>query len=73
MKVAERIRQWYRGTYVPPPPGDPNATLVVISMGRHEQPALAKALGIAGRFWLTNWKWIVTTAVAAAIGFAKLR
>ena len=71
MKVVERIRQWYRGTYIPPPPNDPNAALVFLSMGHYEQPALAKALGIAGRFWLGNWKWIITTALAAALGFAK--
>ena len=72
MKVAERIRQWYRGTYVPPLPIDPNAVLVVLSTGRYEQTALARALGVAGRFWLGNWKWIITTAIAAALGFAKL-
>ena len=62
--LAERIRDWYRGTYVPPPPNDPDSPIVIISIGHYEQPLLAKLLGISGRFWLDHWQWIIGTALA---------
>jgi hypothetical protein len=65
MKVADRIRQWYRGTLLPPPYSGTGSGLVFIRPDRYQQPALAKALGVLGRFWLANWRWIITTAVAA--------
>jgi hypothetical protein len=72
MKAVERIREWYRGTYVPPPPNDPSSQLVFISPGHYEQSALAKGLRALGRFWLCHWKWIITTALAASSIFLVL-
>jgi hypothetical protein len=33
-------------------------------LDHYEPPALAKALGTIGRFWLAHWKWIIGTAIA---------
>ncbi len=64
MKLRERITDWYRGTYVPPPPNDPNSLLVIISSGHYKQPLLAKLLGAIGKFWLAHWQWIIGTCIA---------
>jgi hypothetical protein len=56
MQVIEKTKGWYRGRYVPPPPNDPDSSLVFISPGHYEQPILAKTLGVIGRFWLAHWK-----------------
>ena len=32
--------------------------------GYYEQPALAKVLGVLGRFWLAHWQWIIGTVLA---------
>lgn len=64
MNLAERLREWYRGRYVPPRPNDPNSPIIVISLGHYEQPVLAKCLGALGRFWLAHWQWIIGTSLA---------
>jgi hypothetical protein len=70
--LAERIRSWYRGTYVPPPPNHPDSLFVIISPGHYEQPVLARLLGIAGLFWLRHWQWIIGTALAVLAIFVAL-
>jgi hypothetical protein len=62
--IAERLKVWYRGRYISPPPNHPYSSVVFVSPGHYEQPALAKVLGIVGRFWLAHWKWIIGTVIA---------
>jgi hypothetical protein len=69
MLLINKIKTWYRGKYVPPPPNDPNSPIVIISLGHYEQPALAKLLRVIGRFWLSHWKWIVGIIIAV-VGIA---
>lgn len=45
---SERLTTWYRGKYIPPPPNDPDSSLVFISTGQYEQPLLAKLLDAVG-------------------------
>ncbi len=63
-QLRQRLRDWYRGQYVPPRPNDPDSPLVVISPGHYEQPLFAKLLRTLGRFWLDRWQWIIGTTVA---------
>lgn len=64
MSLIERIKEWYRGPYVPPAPNDPNSPMVFLSLGHHEQPPLAKLLGVICRFYLAHWQWIIGTLIA---------
>ena len=64
MAIIEKIKAWYRGRYVPPEPNVPNSGLVFLSVGHYEQPAIAKLLGVLGRFWLANWQWVVGSMLA---------
>jgi hypothetical protein len=57
--ITDRIRTWYRGAKVPDISPDPHSSLVVFQLDHYEQPPLAKALRITGRFWLNHWKWII--------------
>jgi hypothetical protein len=66
MSLIEKIKTWYRGKYIPPPPNDPDSPLFIISPGHYEQLALAKLLRAIGRFWVARWKWIIGTAIALA-------
>lgn len=68
-ELRERIAKWYQGTYVPPPPNDLNSSLVLISAGHYEQPALAKVLHRLAIFWDDHWKW-VSGGIAGAIWVA---
>ena len=72
MQIVEKIKVWYRGKYVPPPPNDPNSSIIFISLGHYEQPLLAKILGVLGRFWLTHWQWVIGTTIALVAIFLKL-
>lgn len=71
VKERERIVNWYRGKYVPPPPNDSGSALVFIAPDHYERPALAKILQRLGTFWLAHWKWII--GIVVAIGLALLR
>ena len=60
--AADRLREWYRGRELPSHP-------MVIELPRYEQPPLAKGLGILGRFWLREWKWIITVIAIPLLGW----
>jgi hypothetical protein len=64
MQIIEKIKEWYRGRYIPPPD---NSYVAFISP-HYDQPILAKALGTIGRFWLAQWKWIVPTVIFPLVG-----
>jgi hypothetical protein len=64
MKLIDKIKDWYRGEYVPPPEDDPDSSIVIVSLGYYEQPPLAKFLAMIGRFWLSHWQWIIGTVLA---------
>lgn len=66
MDIVEKIKVWHRGKYVPPPPGR-------ISIGRREQPFLAKCADDLGRFWMKNWKWLLMFLVPVIAIFLSLR
>ena len=63
MAVIERLRIWYRGRYVPPPPID-HESIVIFGNGHYEQPPLAKMLGVLGRFYIAHWQWVIGTVLA---------
>ncbi|WP_057162668.1 hypothetical protein [Lysobacter sp. Root916] len=64
MAIIEKLKEWRRGRYIPPPPSDPSNQIFFLSLGRYEQPVLAKLLGALGRFYLAHWQWIISTALA---------
>jgi hypothetical protein len=66
--ISDLIREWYRGTYIPPPPNDRNSALIFILAGHYEQPPLAKIMRVIGLFWLNHWKFIITTIIAVIGG-----
>ena len=47
----QKVKEWYRGRHVPPPPPDPGSRVMFLDLGHYEQPAAAKLLGVVGRFW----------------------
>jgi hypothetical protein len=64
MTLLDKIKNWYRGKYIPPPENDPNSGVVFLLLGHYEQPPLAKALKWIGNFWLSHWQWIIGTTLA---------
>jgi hypothetical protein len=64
MELTQKVKEWYQGRHVPPPPPDPGSRVVFFDLGHYDQPAAAKWLGVVGRFWLAYWQWIIGTAIA---------
>lgn len=62
--MVNKLKEWYRGRYIPPEPNDPDSAVFFFSVGHYEQPALAKILGVLGRFCLAHWQWIIGTVLA---------
>ena len=56
--------KWHQGVYVPPPPNDPNSSIIFISPGHYDRPLLARFIDIAYRFWLAHWQWVIGTGIA---------
>ena len=55
-----RTKRWYKGEWKPFQT-DPNSPVVGVGLHRHWTARVAHGL-VA--FWLSNWKWIITTAIA---------
>jgi len=64
--IITKIKEWYRGKYVPPPENDPDNLVVIISPGYYKQPLLAKSIRQIGKFWLNHWQWISGFVIAVA-------
>ena len=64
--VITKIKEWYRGKYVPPPENDPDSLVVVISPGYYKQPLVVKSIRQIGKFWLNHWQWILGFIIAVA-------
>ena len=62
--ITQRIANWYRGRYIPPPENDPDSSVVIISPGYYEQPLFAKILGAVWRFYRRHWQWVWSTVIA---------
>jgi hypothetical protein len=66
MKIVEKLNDWYRGKYIPPPPDR-------ISPGRYEKPFLAKCADCLARFWMRRWRWILMFLAALAAIYISLK
>ena len=62
--ITECVANWYRGKFIPPPPNDPNDSIIIISPGYYEQPLLAKSIGAAWAFYVKHWQWVWSTVIA---------
>jgi hypothetical protein len=74
MNIRKHIRRWYEGIYVPPdnPPDSP----VFMVMGHYDRHWTSRLVRTAISFYLREWKWVWTFAVAvigAIAAFAKLK
>ena len=72
MGIKKRLKDWYKGKYIPPPKNDPNSPIIIISIGHYEKPFLARVLEILFKFWLEHWKWNIGTAIALIALFLKV-
>jgi hypothetical protein len=64
--MQKRIEEWYRGSWVAPPPNDPNSQVVFISAGHHDPHWTARvAQGLVG-FWLARWPILIGFAISLA-------
>ncbi|WP_273151332.1 hypothetical protein [Methylophaga thiooxydans] len=64
MDFITKIKEWYRGEYIPPPENDPNSGVVFVSSGYYKKPLLAKAIEVASKFFMAHWQWIIGTTIA---------
>jgi|TARA_R110001592_G_scaffold119690_1_gene323029 hypothetical protein len=64
MDLRNKIKEWYRGEYIPPPENDPNSGLVFISPGHYRKPPLAKVIEVSSKFFMAHWQWVIGTTIA---------
>jgi hypothetical protein len=71
-RVRGRIRDWYQGELVPPPPHDRFSSLVFIQCSdRYKKSASAEAATLLVEFWRRHWQWTIGMIVAA-LGLLRL-
>lgn len=67
---VKRVRDWYRGKYVPYE-NDPNSALLVLG-GSYRRHWTSKLVHAAVDFYLAEWKWIIGTSIALWVVYLKL-
>jgi hypothetical protein len=66
------LKRWYEGEYKGPD-NEPGSSLVFI-IGRYERHWTSRLAHVAVGFYLSEWKWIITTSMGcAALWFAYLK
>jgi hypothetical protein len=66
-RITEKIKNWYRGKYIPPPKKDPNSCLYFFSPGHYEPSLPARILKTLVGFWLRRWPILFPVLVGAAV------
>jgi hypothetical protein len=64
MRFLEKLKKWYEGVYVPPPPNDPHSYIQFVSPGDYDRPWLARAIDAVCIFFKNHWQWATTTILA---------
>lgn len=64
MGLKAKLKEWYRGKYIPPPEHEPDGSVTIPSPGWYQKPFWAKVTGSLFKFWCANWKWVIPTVIA---------
>lgn len=65
MKIIQKIKNWYRGSYIQPTLEEIFDRYGTTPLENHfKPPLLAKILNAMGHFWLKHWQWIIATIIA---------
>lgn len=67
MSIPRKLQDWYHGPWMESEPGSS-----LVFMNHRQQPKVAWMLGKVGRFIASEWKWLMTIAVAV-IGIEMVR
>jgi len=62
--MKETLKGWWKGTYVPPPPNDPNSAVVFFSPGSYQLHWSSKAAHVVADFWMKYWQWCLGFGLA---------
>lgn len=63
----ERLKNWNRGTYVPPPENDPDSPLIIISPGYYKRPLLAKVFETICQFFQRQGAGIIAGIMISVV------
>jgi len=61
-KLAQRLKQWWRGEYIKPSLGETFGEEK--PKERFRRLYVVRCLYVMGSFWLAHWQWIIGTALA---------
>lgn len=71
MKLKDKLENWYRGKFIPPPENDPDSPFVIISPGHYEKSTGAKIVEFHLRHWTVLLAVYVTIIVAIFAAFVS--
>ena len=60
--LRTKIRQWYRGKFIPE--NNLNSDVIIVVDGFHKRHWTAHFARTLVTFWLKHWQWIIGTAIA---------
>lgn len=72
LELSKRLKAWYRGVYVPPPPPNYDSGVLFVELGHHRRPRLAIVLESVGGFLAKHWQFFTSTIVAIVLGVAAI-
>jgi hypothetical protein len=73
--IITKIKNWYRGKYIPQREDGPNGSVTIREKAYYEKPPLAKFIEIIFVFWSHHWQWLLTFAlgmIGSYIAYLKL-
>jgi hypothetical protein len=64
--ILLKLRNWYRGEYVPPPPIDDGSGIFFLSTGSYRKSTSARIATVLVEFWRMHWQFLVGAAISIA-------
>lgn len=71
--MREAMKRWWAGEYVPPPPNDPNSSIIFLSPGEYKRHWSSRAAHTLVDFYLKEWKWLLPFLVGLVAAIVALR
>lgn len=72
-QLSKRVRQWWDGEYVPPPPNDPNSPIVFLSLGHYRRHWTSRTAHAVVDFYLREWRWLLPFLVGVAAALIAIK
>lgn len=73
IRVRDRIKNWYQGECVPPPPNDPSSGLIFLRGDTYKKSSSAVLATVLVEFWSKHWQWTIGLIAATMLALMRVK